>query len=140
MLRFNACIAAVAMLMLSGCVSVKVGAKTEPSRLEFDGLGTAYAAVNGVRPYDGTFLRANLLSSHRNDGEVASFEVWPICGAGVGLAGARINVFPIEVGAGILFYEPKPKNYFEQAECKEKKKECEDSEAEAGCKSGCAAK
>ena len=99
----------VGTAMLVGC-SLKMGPRTEPSRIQMDGLGTAYAAVCGIRPYDGTILEANILEGKR-DGEILSLDIWPLGGVGIGLIGARAQVLPLEAAAGLLFYQPQPVQY-----------------------------
>lgn len=111
---------------LTSCVSVTVGAKAEPSRVQWEGFGTAYAAANGIRPYDATFFKAQLLSGSGQDGELASMEIWPLGGIGVGLLGARLHLLPVEIGAGILGYHPKPITYAKPSESgtEKEKSEC----------------
>lgn len=109
----NLVLAVACCALLCSCVSVKVGARSEPSRLQFEGLGTAYAAISGIRPYDGTIIRLNVVSEENYDGELAAIEIWPVCELGIGLIGARLHVLPVEIGAGILFYDPAPEDYLE---------------------------
>lgn len=112
-MKFYVLLAAFCCVWLSSCVSVKVGARSEPSRLQFEGLGTAYAAISGIRPYDGTIIRINVVSEENGDGELAAIEIWPLCEMGIGLVGARLHILPVEIGAGILFYDPAPEDYLE---------------------------
>ena len=41
-------------------------------------------------------------------GEIATLDLWPLFGVGVGLAGVRIRILPFEFAIGTLFYHPKP--------------------------------
>ena len=111
-------------MMLSGCVSMKVGMEKQPSRLQVEGIATGYAALSGIRPYDKTILKAGLFSETERDGEIASIDIWPLGGVGVGLAGGRIQLLSLDVGAGVLFYQPKPAKHSEdKSEGKKEKKE-----------------
>jgi hypothetical protein len=91
----------------SGCIGVSVGTDDDEF-FRMRGLGTAYAAVPGIDDYDGKIIRLGLLSRAPAGAQLAGIDIWPLCSVGVGLVGARVRVLPFEVGAGILFYEPKP--------------------------------
>ena len=100
----------VLVSMLSGCMNFNFEFKLEK-------LGTAYGTVCGIRPYDRTFFKANVFDFSNCDGELVSFEVWPVVGVGAGLVGARVQLLPIEFGLGTLFYAPKPRVYSKPIEC-----------------------
>ena len=100
----------LAPLLLAGvgCTSLSIG--TDPDQdagLEFRGLLNGHANVNGLSAYDGTLLQAGILGGAGGD-DLATLEIWPIGGVGVGLAGARVRVLPFELGLGTLFYDPEP--------------------------------
>ncbi len=120
----TACVAACVCAVLVGC-SLRVGTRTEPGGLSVEGLAGGYASLSGIRPYDGTIIQLDLLKSSSRSGEfeVASVEVWPAVALGVGLAGARAQLFVLDVGAGVLAYRPKPPQW---------KKEAPEPEGEAG--------
>jgi hypothetical protein len=91
---------------LTGCVSVRLGTGEEPPSFAVKGAGTAYAAMPGVTPYDGTILSFDLFRGGANSGELVSLHLWPIGGIDLGLLGIRAKFFPWEAGAGTLFYNP----------------------------------
>ncbi len=101
--------AIIAGVLLTGCVSIEIGPEDSPMRLEWEGLGTAYAAMNGMPEWDGKVASAHLLRG--DEGELAAVEIWPVAEVAVGLLGAKIHLLPFEVGAGILAYEPEPEEY-----------------------------
>lgn len=94
-------------LLLPGCIGVSVGTDDDEF-FRMRGLGTAYAAVPGIDDYDGKIIRLGLLSRAPEGAQLAGIEIWPLCSVGVGLVGARVRILPFEIGAGVLFYEPKP--------------------------------
>lgn len=89
-----------------GCIGVSVGTDDDEF-FRMRGLGTAYAAVPGIDDYDGKIIKLGLLSRSPAGAQLAGIDVWPLFSVGVGLVGARVRVLPLEVGAGVLFYEPK---------------------------------
>ena len=132
------------VILLTGCVSLTVGAKKSPLRLEADGLGTAYASVKGIHPYNGDILKFGLLDEADGSDDIVSLKLWPLFDVGVGMVGARLQVLPLAVGAGTLFYDPSPANPAKdkcKKECGEKcKKECGEKckkECKDTCKSKC---
>ena len=104
------------LLLASGCVSLKVGTETEPSRVQLEGLGTAYGAISGIRPYDKTILKFSILNDSEDSGEIASLDIWPLMALRVGLVGVKARILPVEFGAGVLFYRPEPSDFIEAAE------------------------
>ncbi len=99
----------VGVLGLAGCVSLEVGTEKSPSRLEMKGLASGYGSLDGLRPYDGKILRFGLLSESERDGEIASIDVWPLAGVGVGVLGARVRLLLLDLGVGTLWYQPEPR-------------------------------
>ncbi len=98
----------LALLALTpGCIGFSVGTDDDEF-FRMRGLGTAYAAVPGIDDYDGKIIRVGLLSRAPDGAQLAGIDIWPLLSVGVGLVGARLRVLPFEVGAGVLFYEPKP--------------------------------
>lgn len=92
---------------LPSCIGVSVGTDDDEF-FRMRGLGTAYAAVPGIDDYDGKIIRLGLLSRAPEGAQLAGIDVWPLFSIGVGLVGARVRILPFEIGAGVLFYEPKP--------------------------------
>jgi hypothetical protein len=96
----------LAVLFLApGCISFRLSAESDPS-IRASGLGNAYAGYSGVDEWDGDIIKLGLLGGHGRDGEIFSLDIWPLGGVGIGLAGARVRILPIEFGAGALFYKP----------------------------------
>ena len=94
------------LLLAPGCISFRLTAEDNPS-LKASGLGTAYVGYSGFDEWDGSIIKLGLLGGEGRAGEVFSFDIWPLGGIGVGLAGVRVRVLPIEMGAGALFYKPR---------------------------------
>ena len=113
-------------ISMTGCMSVSVGMGRE-AKVRSGGLVDGYVACNGIRPYDGEILEADLLGEgNERWGELASLDIWPIGGVGVSFIGARLKVLPFEAGFGIFGYSPSPERY-----PKKEKKECESPEPNA---------
>jgi hypothetical protein len=101
----------VGLLMVAcGCASVTVGTQGAPVKADVAGLASAYVGLNGIRPYDKEIFRLGILSWGEETGEIVSFDLWPVVGAGVGIVGARVHVFWLEAGAGVLLYQPEPRS------------------------------
>jgi hypothetical protein len=118
----------LASLLLSGCLSISVGTKEDSSSLEMKGLANGYASLNGIRPYDGTFLELGVLKRSRrsHEFEVAYVDLWPFLGVGVGLAGARMQLLFLDIGVGVLAYDPQPPDW--GSDKKQEEGEGEDSQ------------
>ena len=112
-------------LLVFGCLAsqgcsgsvLTVGAYDDPPRLAMDGWVTGYAAIPGIRPYDGTIIRLDIFE----DCELIMAEVWPLAEAGIGFVGARLRILPLEIALATLCYEPQPPDYWdgEEAEIEE---------------------
>lgn len=94
------------LLSLTSCFSLRIGGgdHDDDGFFEIDGVADAYADTYSWSDYDGPPVDIGVLSF--NNGEVASVDLGPIFGVGVGLAGFRLRVFPFDVGLGTLFYDP----------------------------------
>ncbi len=103
-------LAVVTLASLSGCTSFEVKAAGEPARLETGGLASGYLALNGIRPYDQRLFYVGIFKKWRDEFEVVTLDVWPLVGVGVGLAGVRVQLLPLEVAVGVLAYHPKPRS------------------------------
>ncbi len=99
---------AAAGLFLGGCSVINVGAYKHPPRVEMDGWVNGYASAKGIRPWDGNIIKLNVLCR----GELLSAEVWPLAEAGIGGIGARLQVLPLEIALGALFYHPEAADYW----------------------------
>jgi len=115
-MRASVLLAGVSMSLLSGC-SVTVGARSDSKGIDVSGLAGGYASLNGVRPYDGTIMEIAVCEHSRRskEFEVASLEVWPLLGLGVGLAGARVQLLFLDVGLGVLAYDPEAPQWPEKS-------------------------
>ena len=116
-MRGSIVLACVSASLILGC-SVRVGTRTDSKGIDVSGLAGGYASVNGIRPYDGTILELALFEeSHRSgEFEVASVELWPLAGLGVGLAGARAQLLFLDVGLGVIAYKPRAPQWPEASE------------------------
>jgi len=97
-----------ALALTSSCVSITVG--TDDAGLEMDGIVNGYVSAAALRAYDGDIIRFGFLDDTKED-ELLSFDLWPLVGFGVGVAGARIRILPFELAIGTLFYSPKNPHY-----------------------------
>lgn len=100
---------ACAALLATGCVSLQVGTAPTPARLQVSGLASGYVSLAGLRPYDGTILDMGLFNMAERPGELVSLDLWPVFGFGVGVVGARAHLLMLDVGLGVLWYQPKPR-------------------------------
>jgi hypothetical protein len=93
--------------VLCGCVSVQMGTRPEKSTVDVSGLADGYMQVTPIPKYDGNILTMNLLKGGGDD--MVSFDLWPLCGVGVGFVGARVNLLWLDAGLGTLGYHPRPR-------------------------------
>jgi hypothetical protein len=115
-MRGSVLLACVSTSLLLGC-SVSVGARPDSKGIDVSGLAGGYASLNGIRPYDRTIMDLALFESSRRskEFEVASLEVWPLVGLGVGLAGARVQLLFLDVGLGVIAYDPEAPQWPEES-------------------------
>ncbi|MHC4078255.1 MAG: hypothetical protein ACYST0_07410, partial [Planctomycetota bacterium] len=83
------------LLITPGCITFRLSAEDDPS-LKMSGLGTAYAGYSGFDEWDGNLISLGLLGGSGRAGEFFSLDIWPLGGVGVGVAGARVRVLPLE--------------------------------------------
>ena len=123
-------LACVVAGFLCGC-TVRAGTEKESSTVSIRGLANGYVSVHGIRPYDGTFVELGILRDSERSGEfeVASAEFWPLLGLGVGLAGARMQLLPLDAGVGVLAYNPRPPKWHESKETPQAPEPAEPEEA-----------
>jgi hypothetical protein len=114
--------------LLTGCISLTIGAQPGTTGLKMNGPATGYADLNGIRPWDHTILRAHLL----DDGELVSLGIWPLAEVGIGFVGARAQILPFEAGVGTLLYSPEPNKVSAFAPAEEPKPEREEGDRERG--------
>lgn len=99
------CTAFVCCLLLDACTLVRIGPEDDrgPSRLQADGLVDGYLAV-GI-PEEDDLLDLQLFSG-RSSGSLLELSVWKLLRVELGLAGASLGVGPLDLGLGVLAYEP----------------------------------
>lgn len=99
------CTALLACLLLGSCTLVRIGAEDGrgPARLQADGLVDGYLAV-GI-PEEDDLLDLQLFSG-RSSGSLLELSVWKLLRVELGLAGASLGVGPLDLGLGVLAYEP----------------------------------
>lgn len=108
------------VLFETGCMTLKVGTDNGSPPLEVSGLADGYVSLNGIRPYDETIVQASILNWSSRPGELASLDVWPLAGLGVGLVGARFQLLFLDVGLGALIYRPKTPSWKDTEEPEKK--------------------
>ena len=114
--RKLATFAALVGLTLAGCTSQEVRTDGDFS-IKWEGPLQGYMHTRDVLPdYQDEVLDIGTLASAQRDGELISFDfaplffadIGPIFGAGIGLAGARVNILWLDIGLGTGFYDPRP--------------------------------
>ena len=101
----------------SSCTIVSVGPEDGPARLEAGGLIDGHVAV-GI-PEEDDLIDLELFDGS-SDGSVVEFRLWKLLRLEAGLAGASVGVGPLDVGLGVLAYEPEP--WVESGKQKKRKK------------------
>ena len=97
---------ALCAALLPGCLSLSLRTEQHDPALAVSGIVDGYVTPDALGSYDGELLHAGLFGSSARKGEIASLDVWPLFGVGIGVVGARVRVLPIEAALGTLFYEP----------------------------------
>ncbi|GEM_PF-1399317 len=108
MRRFIYAIVVLTLFFTTGCISLRIG--TSPGRpgAQVSGLVNGYATLDGLHRYNGTIFQFGLFDMSERPGEILSADLWPIAGFGVGLVGARIRILMLDMGLGVLWYDPTP--------------------------------
>ena len=94
---------ALLLPLIASCTLVRVGSEDGPARLEAGGVVDGHLAF-GI-PEEDDFLNVELFDG-RSEGSVAELSLWKLLRLEVGLAGASVGVGPLDVGLGVLAYEP----------------------------------
>ncbi len=102
-----ASIASLGLCLLAGACAVSQDVDARGTTVYADGVVDGFIGFDGLTPWSGKIFHFGALGS-ADDGEIVSMDVWPLVGVGVGVAGARARVLPLEVGPGVLFYDPTP--------------------------------
>lgn len=71
-------------------------------------IASAYVGLEGIKPYDGNIIHIGLWDMDERPGEIASFDLWPLFGVGIGIVGVRAHVLPVDAGVGAIWYQPVP--------------------------------
>jgi hypothetical protein len=96
-----------ALFLLPSCISLNFGDEGDPPPVRVRGLVSGHAQLSGFEDYQGPLLGLDL--GHDIDrGELVALDVGPIFGVGIGVAGARLRVWPLDIGLGLLFYDASP--------------------------------
>lgn len=100
-----------AVPFLSSCISLRFGdsSRGDNSFFEMDGIAGAYGEIVDWDDFQGADYGIDVLHNV-SDGEVAAVDFGPIFGVGVGLAGFRLRIWPIDFGIGVLAYDPEDAN------------------------------
>ena len=69
-----------------------------------------YLRIQTVKPMNSHIVSTWASTGKNKKSEYLSVDVWPLAGVGVGLIGARANVFPLQVGVGGWSYPPRYPN------------------------------
>ncbi len=93
-----------------------IGTGPGPAHVRVDGIVDGYVDLDALERYDGQLIHAGIFGSAQRDGELLSLDIWPLFGIGVGVAGARVRLLPIEVALGTLFYSPSAPKHADDAE------------------------
>jgi hypothetical protein len=91
-----------------GCTLLSGGVGPTPPQIYTDGLVNSSVALTGIGPYNNRFFHASVLSKNGRYGGIASLELWPLGGIGIGFVGARVKILPIEFALGVLGYDATP--------------------------------
>ena len=105
-------VCAASALLLAGCVSARIGTHTESiddsAVMSVAGIVNGHVSLDALPTYDGSVFELGILSDTYGPGEVASIELWPLAGVGIGVVGLRLRVLFLEAALGGLFYHPEP--------------------------------
>jgi hypothetical protein len=88
---------------LAACTVIEVDSRKHPAGLEADGLIDGHVAF-GISG-ETSPLRVQVLGG-RSRGSIFELAVWKLFRFELGLAGLDVGVGPVDVGLGVLFYDP----------------------------------
>lgn len=106
----------LAAAALSACSTMNLNVKDTPPDFPEPTAIDGYFNFDGLREYDGNIVNFSFLGTGARKGELIHLEVWPFAGVGVGLAGFRVQLLPIDLGLGTLFYTPSEPTGGDEAE------------------------
>lgn len=105
-MRLRRAVLAVLLAFLgAGCTILRLDADEDPAQLRIGGLVDGHVAI-GV-PVEDDVLDVEVFDG-RSSGAVFELTVWKLLRLELGLAGADVGVGPLEVGLGVLAYDPEP--------------------------------
>lgn len=96
----------LALVILTGCTSIRTGPGLFQKHFGYEGKLGGYASYTDLRGYDGALLQIDFLNNEQQPGEVLNLDLWPLGGIGLGPIGLRGHLFWIGGGMGTLFYIP----------------------------------
>jgi len=105
-----------------GGSTLQLGSDPEVLQTRVRGLINGHFAEAESAEGDRPLIRAGLFGDSNRVGEIASLDVTPIGGAGVGVVGGHVRLLNLEMGLGVLGYDPKPIG-------RETKEEAQDTDA-----------
>lgn len=125
-------LALLPLVLAPACTLISVDSGTEPPRLESSGLIDGHLAF-GV-PENDDVLRLDLFDG-TSPGAVAELEIWKLLRLEVGLAGATVGLGPLDIGIGVLAYDPEvtrgtAERHAEEAAARRARQEAEAAEAD----------
>lgn len=97
------CASLALSLALTSCAILAVDSGSRPPRLQSEGIVDGHVAF-GVRDERHAF-HAKLFDGS-SSGSIAEIVIWKLFRAELGLAGASLGIGPIDLGLGVLFYDP----------------------------------
>ena len=106
----GACGSLALSLFLSGCTILAVDSGSGPPRVESRGILDGHVAFC-VRDEPHAF-HAKLFDG-TSSGSIAEIVVWKLFRLELGLAGASLGIGPVDLGLGVLFYDPKLPDFVE---------------------------
>jgi hypothetical protein len=96
-------------LLMNGCLSV--GTDSNPPQIKTSGIIDSYIAISGFKKYENLISVDVFSGDNQRWGSILSVEVWPLLGVGCSFVGAKVKVFPFEIGIGTLGYHPRPDGF-----------------------------
>ncbi len=97
---------ALAAAGLSACTTMNMNVKdAQPEFPEIHPFDW-YFNTDGMTEYDGDIVDLSFLGTGARQGELVHVSIWPFVGVGVGAAGFRAQILPLDFGLGTILYKP----------------------------------
>ncbi len=101
-------------LALAGCTVIDLRAHDDPPGVRSKALVSGYATAGW--PAEASMLSLGIFDGP-SDGAIFYFNLWKLLRVEVGVVGAAVGVGPLDLGLGVLFYEPQPPRTACDSEC-----------------------